>query len=232
MRKYIREVGVLDPAKAEKWLSKFKHPKTFNNNLVAIRKLFKFYGVQLNIKQKDARPHGLVLAPTMDEVKSFLMAVDRKDVRLYLLMLALQGIRPERLLKLEWSEVDLTHGWIIPRDGNVRSKFYRPQPIHPDLVEHLKKMKLDCSDRVFNFAEVTVRRCMERAWSKTGRRIRRADLRKFFYNKARKTMRFEIVEWLMGHQLGVVQHYLADEIMEEYLKFAETVKPLVETLNT
>jgi len=231
IKKFIREVGVLDPQKAEEWLSQYTHPKTFNDYLIALRKLFKFYGLKLEIKQKDARPHGLVVAPTVEEVRAFVSSVGHEGVRLYLLLLATQGIRPERLLHLEWGEVDLRRGWIIPKDGNVRSKFYRPQPIHPSLLEPLGRLKSEGSNsRVFAFSESTLRRHIVDARRKTGIDLTRADLRKFFYNQARKYMRFEIVEWLMGHQLGVVQHYLADEVREEYARFAEAVKPLVEVL--
>jgi integrase len=231
IKKYIREVGVLDPVRAEEWLSRYTHNKTFNDYLIALRKLFKYYGLKLEVKQRDARPHGLVVAPTLEEVGRFISAVEHPAVRLYLALLATQGIRPERLLALEWSEVDLDRGWIVPRDGNVRSKFYRPQPIHRGLLEHLRRLRSESKgSRVFPFSESTLRRRMLEARGKTGLKIRREDLRKFFYNRARKTMRFEIVEWLMGHQLGVVQHYLADEIEEEYAKFAETVQPIVEAV--
>jgi len=63
VKKYVREVGVLDPVKAEEWLSGYRHNKTFNDYLIALRKLFKYYGLRLEIKQRDARPHGLVAAP-------------------------------------------------------------------------------------------------------------------------------------------------------------------------
>jgi len=230
IKKFLRDVGILDPVRAEEWLSKYEHPKTYNDNLIALRKLFKFYGLALHIKQKDARPYGLVIAPSMNEVKVFLEGVDHLGVRLYLALLSTQGIRPERLFKLNWDEVDLKRGWIIPKDGNVRAKFYRPQPIHPSLLEPLLKLNSVGFKRVFNFSESTLRRRMKEARVKSGLKITREDLRKFFYNQARKYMRFEIVEWLMGHQLGVIQHYLADEVMEEYMKFAEAVKPIIETI--
>ena len=54
VKKFVKEIGELDPIRAEEWLSKYEHPKTFNDNLIALRKLFKFYGLKLEIKQKDA----------------------------------------------------------------------------------------------------------------------------------------------------------------------------------
>jgi len=224
IKKYIREVGVLDSKLAEDWLSRYEHPKTFNDYLICLRKLFKFYGLRLNIKQKDARPSGLIIAPSLDEVKKFISAIKRFDVKVYFALLATQGIRPERLFKLTWSEVDLTRGWIFPKDGNVRSKFYRPQPIHPEMLEALKLLRRSSkSDRVFNFSPSTMKRQIRLARARTGMKLNRESMRKFFFNLARKTMDYEIVRWLMGHQLGVIQHYLADEVKEEYKKFVEKV---------
>lgn len=33
-----------------------------------------------------------------------------------------------------------------------------------------------------------------------------------------------IVEWLMGHDIGIAKHYLADNVKEEYLKFEYNFK--------
>ncbi len=33
-----------------------------------------------------------------------------------------------------------------------------------------------------------------------------------------------IVEWLMGHDIGIAKQYLADNIKQEYSKFEQTVK--------
>jgi hypothetical protein len=50
--------------------------------------------------------------------------------------------------------------------------------------------------------------------------IRPSNLRDFFYNEAlRCRMNPFIVEWLMGHDIGIKAHYLADNIKEEYSKF-------------
>ncbi len=33
-----------------------------------------------------------------------------------------------------------------------------------------------------------------------------------------------IVEWLMGHDIGIAKHYLADNIKQEYSKFESAVR--------
>ncbi|MGH9909756.1 MAG: hypothetical protein ACRD32_03870 [Nitrososphaerales archaeon] len=33
-----------------------------------------------------------------------------------------------------------------------------------------------------------------------------------------------IVEWLMGHDIGIAKHYLADNIKQEYAKFERTIR--------
>ena len=33
-----------------------------------------------------------------------------------------------------------------------------------------------------------------------------------------------IVEWLMGHDIGIAKHYLADNIKHEYYKFEQAVR--------
>ena len=37
-------------------------------------------------------------------------------------------------------------------------------------------------------------------------------------------MNHVIVEWLMGHDIGIAKHYLADNIKHEYRKFEEAVR--------
>jgi hypothetical protein len=32
-----------------------------------------------------------------------------------------------------------------------------------------------------------------------------------------------IVEWLMGHDIGIAKHYLADNIKQEYSKFEQAI---------
>ena len=33
-----------------------------------------------------------------------------------------------------------------------------------------------------------------------------------------------IVEWYIGHDIGMTKHYLADNIKQEYFKFEKTIK--------
>ena len=49
--------------------------------------------------------------------------------------------------------------------------------------------------------------------------------RDFFYNQALNCgMNPVLVEWLMGHDIGIAKHYLADNIKQEYSKFEKTIK--------
>jgi len=68
---------------------------------------------------------------------------------------------------------------------------------------------------------------VRRAIRKTDVSITPTQLRDFFYNQALTCgMNHVIVEWLMGHDIGIARHYLADNIKQEYEKFENVIKLL------
>jgi len=124
---YLRNVDYVRQESVETFLSTKKHPKTYNDYLDALSKLFKFLGLPLNLKRKPVPENRLVIVPSIGEVERFIRAVEKRDVRTYLKLLCLTGIRPERLLNAGWRDFDLEKGWLLIREAS-ESKNYNPQP--------------------------------------------------------------------------------------------------------
>jgi len=199
----------------EEFLKQYANPNSYNNAVKAIRHYYRFLKLPIpNAKIIQVSSDSLIIAPKKEEVIGMLRRIEPKEVRAYLALCATCGLRPERLLNLKWREVDFANS-IININENVRTKKYRPNPLHKDVAQMLNELHRS-DERVFNFS---YRRILT-ALNKVGTKIRRNNLRDFFYNEARRCgMDRDLVEWLMGHDIGIKQHYLADDIKEQYLKF-------------
>ena len=204
---------------AKRFLSKYDNANTYNNALQALRFLFRFMNIgELPFKQRDNRPSGLVIAPKVESVLALINNIEDISMKAYLVLCSTTGLRCQRIFKLTWDEINFEEGLIIPKNGNVRTKNYRPNPIHPIALNLLQKLPRT-SNKVFNFSDKRVRKTIDEAEKKLGFRITPCQLRDFFYNTARKIMDRDLVEYLMGHRLGIREHYLADEVKTEYEKF-------------
>jgi integrase len=206
----------------EQFINQYKNSVNTRNN---IRKALKYLCRYKNIREPEYLKmeniviKELIKAPSKDEVLEFLSRIKDREVRCYLALCATQGIRSRRLLQLRWNELDLNNGWININE-NIRTKKYRPNPIHRDIIDVLRTLK-NKDDYVFNISIYKV----ERNIKKTRMNIKPSNLRDFFYNEARKQgVDRDILEWLMGHSLGIKAHYLADNIKEEYAKFEEAFR--------
>ena len=108
---------------------------------------------------------------------------------------------------------------LININENIRTKHYRPNPVHIDVAQLLLQTRQVASidGPVFRFGYKKVAMALKLA----GTKWRPNNMRDFFYNHARKCgVDRDIVDWLAGHRLpGVRAHYLADEIKTEYSKF-------------
>ncbi|GIU72900.1 MAG: hypothetical protein KatS3mg003_2379 [Candidatus Nitrosocaldaceae archaeon] len=206
---------------AKEFIYQYNNSANTRNN---IRKALKYLCRYKNIKEPEYLKiesiviKELIKAPSKDEVLEFLSKIKDREVRCYLALCATQGIRSRRLLQLRWNELDLKNGWININE-NVRTKKYRPNPIHRDVINALDNLR--DKQRVFTFSTHKVR--INIADTKID--IAPSNLRDFFYNEARKQgVDRDILEWLMGHSLGIKAHYLADNIKEEYAKFEEAFR--------
>ena len=199
-----------------KHVSSYMKPKSRDNEEIAMRHLARFLGIPYKGRLINPKPKELLIAPTDTEVKAFLSAIKDSEVRLYLALLATTLIRPERLWLIRWEEV--SNGFILIQE-NVRTKNYRPNPIHPQLLHVLEKCREE--GRVFpEIGYTSLRRIIKSANRNASTSLTRAKLRDYAYNAMRKAgVDRDIVDWLAGHTLGIRAHYLADNIKEEYLKF-------------
>ena len=218
-KRFLSWAEELSVDEAKRFLSQFDNPNTHNNALQALRFLFRFMNLpELPFKQKDGRPLGLIIAPKAESVLALIDSIEDIGVKTYLALCSTTGLRSQRIFKLTWDEINFDEGFIMPKNGNVRTKNYRPNPIHPIIVNLLQRLPRS-SDKVFNFNEKRIRKAINEAERKLGFRITPCQLRDFFYNTARKIMDRDLVEYLMGHRLGIKEHYLADEVKAEYEKF-------------
>jgi hypothetical protein len=117
---------------------------------------------------------------------------------------------------LKWSEIDLENS-IINVNENIKTKHYRPNPLHSDVARMLVELRKNCKDeRVFTFGY----KRLSDSLKAIGTPLRPNNMRDHFYNEARKAgVDRDLIEWLMGHSIGIKAHYLADEIKSEYAKF-------------
>lgn len=125
-------------------------------------------------------------------------------------------------LKVTWSQIDFTNGWVNINERHGK-KVYRPNPLIQDVAKLLQDLpKANSNERVFDFTYkrvVNVLKVVNTA-------IRPNNCRDFFYNYARKSgADRDQIDWLSGHSLpGVRAHYLADELKTEYAKFEEALR--------
>jgi|GEM_PF-946499 len=218
-KNYMQRHDTITEDHVRTYLSQFTNTSTYNNHLKALKHLARMNSSDINIKLKRTHNERLIIAPNYDTVRCLLENIQDTTVKAYLSLCATTGIRVERLLNLTWNDIDFNDGLVLKRIEHLRTKHYRPNPLHNDvssLIDGLPKDK----ERVFPMESKRVRRAIR----KTGVRITPTQLRDFFYNQALNCgMNPVIVEWLMGHDIGIAKHYLADNIKQEYSKFERAV---------
>ena len=202
------------------FVSTYSNPNSHNNAEKAMRHLARFLEIDYKGKMYKVTPNELLIAPTDTQVRHFLSAIDRVDIRLYLGLLTTTLIRPDRLWRLRWMEVK---DGFIHINENVRTKNYRPNPIHPKLLPYLDNHQDTQDERVFPYrSNTSYRKAMQRARNLACTNLNRSKLRDYAYNTMRKAgMDRDIVDWLAGHTLGIRAHYLADNVVSEYQKFVD-----------
>ena len=225
VRTFLSRVDNINKESMESYIKSFNNPNTYGSVLSSLKWLARFLDLpEPALPHKDVMPQQLIIAPSLERTLAFIKAVDEPYVKCYLGLGLTTGLRPEKLLNLTWEEIDFENSFIIPKNQNVRTKHYRPNPLHPIIKKWLMNLPKE-RERIFHFTEHKVRITSKRAGKVLGYRIRPSEMRDAFYNIARKAgMDRDIIEWLMGHSLGIKQHYLADTIKEEYQKFIDMLK--------
>jgi integrase/recombinase XerD len=116
------DINALSSEKIEKWLIKsFSHPVTRNNNRRVLVNLFnfakskKYLGgnpvVEIALAKETTKEVGILRPEQVAE----LLAHSRPEILPYFAIGAFAGIRPEELLKLEWSDIKRQQGIIRVR---------------------------------------------------------------------------------------------------------------------
>jgi len=199
------------------FVKSYAKPNSYNNMLVAVNHYLDYMGQpRLALKQKARNLDKLIISPKPAEVLDIIAKVEPLDVKAYIALCATVGLRPERLLKASWHEIDFENGYVNINERHGK-KIYRPNCLHKDVAKLLRELKTTAtSDRVFTMAYKKVANELVRISTKW----RPNNLRDHFYNEGRRHADHDIIEWLMGHKLpGVRGHYLADTVKEEYAKF-------------
>ncbi|MGI0013421.1 MAG: tyrosine-type recombinase/integrase [Nitrososphaera sp.] len=203
----------------EDFIRSYEKPNSYNNALKAVNHYCDFLGVpRPNLKPKPRAVANLIIAPKPDEVKDLLRKLQSQDVKAYIALCATVGLRPQRLLRAKWSEIDFENN-IVNINERHGKKVYRPNYLHKDAAALLQELKkTSTSERVFTFGYKKVAQELKAI----GTKWRPNNMRDHFYNEARRHCDHDQIEWCMGHSLpGVRAHYLADELKQEYAKFEE-----------
>jgi len=220
VRQFVSEHNEISIDNVKQYLTQFNNLYSYNNAVKALKHLGRMYDVELPIKVKPVYCDKLIVAPQKDTVLNLLDGIKDKQVKAYLMLCATTGIRVVRILHLNWSDIDLDNGFILRKVEHKRTKWYRPNPIHRDVRKLLLQLDKP-TDQVFPFTAKKISLAIE----PTGIRITPTQLRDFFYNQALTCgMNHVIVGWLMGHDIGIAKHYLADNIKQEYSKFEKAVR--------
>ncbi|MCS6768171.1 MAG: hypothetical protein NZ888_06375 [Candidatus Nitrosocaldus sp.] len=200
---------------AASFLSQYTNPNTYNNLLKAIIHLHRFLSLpEPNLKFKNICKDRLIIAPSYDDVLQAYKIIkdigDAELIRFYLLC-STTLLRPQFIVTLVWANIDLDNR-IINVKVDRKTKHYRPQIIHRAILPYLI-----CHD---NCKVFTHRYDYYQKKIKAKTDMNPSQLRDFAYNAMLKAgMNPLLVEWLMGHNIGIAAHYLADNIKEEYAKF-------------
>jgi integrase len=220
IRQFVSQYNEISIDNVKQYLTQFNNDYSYNNAVKALKHLGRMYDIELPIHVKPVHSEKLIIAPKIDTVLALLKGIRNKQVKAYLMLCATTGIRVTRLLNLNWSDIDLDNDFILRKVEHKRTKWYRPNPLHKDVRKLI--LKLDkTTDRVFPFTSKKISLAIE----PTGIKITPTQLRDFFYNQALTCgMNTVIVEWFMGHDIGIAKHYLADNIKQEYTKFERTVQ--------
>ncbi len=212
--KYVSANGYKDNIVKE-YLSRFANPNTYNNKLKPIIHLHRFLRLpDPNVKFKAVSKDRLIKAPSYEEVLSGFSKIKDDDLAKFYLFCCTTLLRPQFIITLTYENIDIKNRVIDVR-VHRKTKHYRPQVIHTALLEYLQQGPKESKSKLFLHC-----------YDYYGKKIKKltgitpSQLRDFAYNAMLKSgMNPLIVEWLMGHDIGITKHYLADDIKSEYTKF-------------
>src|SRR5437870_4311990 len=119
----------------EDFVKSYSNPYTYNNTLFAVNHWLEFQGkTRLQLKQKLCTPQSLIIAPKLEEMQRVIREIEDKHVKAYIALCASVGLRPKRLLKATWQEIDFVNGWVNINERHGK-KVYRPNPLHEDVAK-------------------------------------------------------------------------------------------------
>jgi integrase len=216
---YVSTIGTFVKSKKtpEQFANSYEKINCYNNAVKSLIHYSDFLGMpRPNLKCKQQNQDKLIISPKSEQVRGIVCKLKDQELSSYIALCATVGLRPQRLHALRWSELDFENS-IVNVNENVKTKHYRPNPIHSGVAKLLLELQKQATgEYVFTFG---YKRLAETLKS-IGTSLRPNNMRDHFYNEARKAgVDRDILEWLMGHSIGIKAHYLADEIKTEYAKF-------------
>ncbi len=221
IQNYLQQYDTLSQDNVTEYLRKITNQNTYNNSAKALIHLGRMNHMRIAIRFRRSSSDNLIIAPSYDKVRTLIHGIQDSLVKAYLSLCATTGIRVQRILSLTWNDIDLENGFVLRKIEDIRTKHYRPNPLHSDARILLEALPQD-TDRIFPLLDgKRIRSCI----AQTKQNITPTQLRDFFYNQALTcAMNPVIVEWLMGHDIGIAKHYIADNIKREYARFEAVTK--------
>ncbi|HKU48690.1 MAG TPA: hypothetical protein VJP79_01950, partial [Nitrososphaera sp.] len=125
---------------AQDFVKSYENAYTHNNYLFAVNHYLEFTGrPKLVLRQKQCMPKNLIIAPKVEETRRVVRELKDPHVKAYIALCATVGLRPKRLLKATWQEIDFRNGFVNINEIHGK-KVYRPNPLHADVARLLQEL--------------------------------------------------------------------------------------------
>jgi integrase len=119
----------------EEFVKSYTKPNTYNGYLIAVNHYLDFMGqTRLALKQKRRSPDSLIIPPKVEEMQRVIQTIEDKQVKAYIALCSTVGLRPQRLLKTSWSEIDFVNGFVNINERHGK-KHYTDRHKLKDLVK-------------------------------------------------------------------------------------------------
>jgi integrase len=176
-----------------KTLSKYLHkylkkaPWTYNTQIVALRRFFKFLGLseiisKFKLAPIDSAPNNKYKLPTKEQVEIGLRAQASDADRALYAFLATTGLRAGEAFRITKDKIDLEARTVIPRHW-TRTKATGITFLTPDskkILENYLEQRTDKDPRAFPLSDRQIRKIWIRASNSVGMKITPQVLRVWF----------------------------------------------------
>ena len=170
-------------------LKKRFEPKTYANNLCALKRFFRDFLKRGNLVESFRFPTiagGVIIIPTKTELQRFFYGLPTNRDKAMFLFYATSGLRRKEILSLKHEDVDFKRRMLMPsktHETNTIKKSYISfynEEAEQYLKAYLEDRGTDDDPRIFKINEKNVRKAWRKAYLKSGIYITPQVLRNWF----------------------------------------------------